>query len=382
MASQGQVDILKQGYKIWNQWRKENPDVDIDLHQADLSETWLFKVDLSGIDLSTVRFHNDTMPGGILTGAQLIGANLSRANLKGVDLTNTNLIGADLTEANLNEANLPKNIIAETVLTRTLLRRVDLSGVDLRGKDLRRADFSNANLMQVNLTDANLQGANLTKANLRGALLIRTNLEFANLNGSIVHGASVWNASVAGASQSNLIISDENEPTSTVDDLEIAQFISLLLNHKKLGNFINAVVERGVLLLGRFGSGGIELLQTIAAALRIKGYLPIIFDFERPRERDYTETVKILASLSRFIIADISGPSVPQELSHIVPFYDIALVPIIDTQTSIYSMFVDFYKYPWVVNPPIIFSTTEDLLRRMDQEIIQPAENIYKTRHR
>lgn len=125
-----------------------------------------------------------------------------------------------------------------------------------------------------------------------------------------VHGISVWNAQLEGAMQSNLIITSPDEPIVTVDDLEVAQFIYFLLNHQKLRNVLNAVTERGVLLLGRFGGGGLEVLQAVAAKLREVQYLPIIFDFDRPRSRNYTETVKILAGLSRFIIADLSGPSV------------------------------------------------------------------------
>jgi hypothetical protein len=101
-----------------------------------------------------------------------------------------------------------------------------------------------------------------------------------------VYGASVWNAKLEGAKQDNLIITPHGEPPITVDDLEIAQFIYLLLNHKKLRNVLNAVTERGVLLLGRFGGGGLEVLHALAARLREEKYLPIIFDFDRPYDRN------------------------------------------------------------------------------------------------
>jgi hypothetical protein len=44
------------------------------------------------------------------------------------------------------------------------------------------------------------------------------------------------------------------------------------------------------------------------------GYVPIIFDFERPPDQDFTETIKVLAGMSLFIIADITNPkSTPME---------------------------------------------------------------------
>ena len=153
------------------------------------------------------------------------------------------------------------------------------------------------------------------------------------------------------------------------------------LDHKKLRDVLNSVTKRGVLLLGRFG-GGLEVLQAIAAKLREEKYLPIIFDFERPQDRDYTETVKTLVGLARFVIVDLSGPSVPQELSHTVPFFDIPFVPIIEKGRRSYSMFVDLFKYPWVLRPMIEFATVDELLARMPSEVIAPAEEKHQARQR
>ena len=48
--------------------------------------------------------------------------------------------------------------------------------------------------------------------------------------------------------------------------------------------------------------------------LRKHNYLPILFDFEKPRSRDTDETITLLARMARFIVADISdAKSVLQE---------------------------------------------------------------------
>src|SRR2546421_249509 len=145
-------------------------------------------------------------------------------------------------------------------------------------------------LREANLRDTNLRGANLRRANLTGATLVETNFVEATLTNCRIYGISAWNVGLEGAKQDSLVITREGEPTITVDNLEVAQFIYLLLNHKKLRDVFNAVTERGVLILGRFGGGGLEMLQAIAAKLREENYLPIIFDFERPQDHDYTET--------------------------------------------------------------------------------------------
>src|SRR5262249_34954936 len=112
----------------------------------------------------------------------------------------------------------------------------------------------------------------------------------------------------------------DTEPVVTVDNLEVAQFIYMLLNHRKIRDIITTIGEKAVLILGRFTPERKEVLDAIAEKLRELKYLPIIFDFERIPGRDYTETVKILAGLSKFVIADITQPkSVPQEAIAIIP---------------------------------------------------------------
>ena len=56
MANEEQLAILKQGVDIWNQWRKNNPDVKIDLQNADLGGGYYLEnmTDLRGINFSEV----------------------------------------------------------------------------------------------------------------------------------------------------------------------------------------------------------------------------------------------------------------------------------------------------------------------------------------
>jgi hypothetical protein len=65
-----------------------------------------------------------------------------------------------------------------------------------------------------------------------------------------------------------------------------------------------------------------------------------------PTDRNYTETVKTLAGLARFVIVDLSGPSVPQELYATVPHFKIPFVPILEEARKPYAMAVDILEYP------------------------------------
>jgi uncharacterized protein YjbI with pentapeptide repeats len=357
MANQDHLDILLQGVDTWNRWRETKRELIPNLEGAELSEKNLNGVNLSRANLREANLYD----------THLIGANLSEADLFRAGLDESKLSGATLRGANLSEAHLSWWDLGGSP---TDLSAADLSAANLIGADLRKANLSWANLRK-----ANLEKANLSEANLSGTILVETNFVGANLSRSRIYGVSAWNVKLnEKTNQGNLIITENNEPTVMVDDLEVAQFVYLLLHHEKLRHVINVVTDKGVLLLGRFGGGGIEVLRAIAERLRDMGYLPIIFDFERPRDRNYTETVKTLVGLSRFVIVDLSGPSVPQELYATVPHFKLPFVPILEMGHREHAMFVDLLENQNVLRPIVAFENQAQLLPRLPEEIVAPAE--------
>lgn len=69
---------------------------------------------------------------------------------------------------------------------------------------------------------------------------------------AFIYGISAWNVQLDGTIQSSLIITPYGEPMITVDNLEVAQFIYLLLNNNKIRDVIDTVTSKVVLILGRF----------------------------------------------------------------------------------------------------------------------------------
>ena len=256
-------------------------------------------------------------------------------------------MGADLRSASLTHADL---------------RRAILDGANLQKADLQSACLVNASLGRVNLSGANLKGADL-----RGARLLGANLRGADLTDCNVYGISAWNVEVdAKTMQSRLLIcnTDADGSVVTAASLELAQFIYLLQDHKRFRDMITALVRSGVLLLGRFTDERKEILDALAQQLLKLDYLPMLFDFKQVPGRDFTETIMLLAGLSRFVIADVTGPkSVPQEAQAIIPNFKIPFLPIIKRGERPWSMFKDFALHPWVITPVRSYASKADLIK-------------------
>jgi uncharacterized protein YjbI with pentapeptide repeats len=338
MANQEHLDILKQGVEAWNQWREKHPHIQPDLYKANLS-------------------------GADLRGANFREANLYRAHLERVQLTEANLRGAHLIKTHLRKAHLSR-----AYLSRAELYRADLSG----------AYLIEASLREAHLSGANLSGAHLSGADLSRATLVETNLANATLTNCLIYGIAAWNVELKGARQDNLIITPPEEPTITVDNLKVAQFIYLLLNNAEIREVIDTVARKAVLILGRFTPERKAVLDALKDALRTYGYAPILFDFDKPSSQDLTETISTLAHLSRFIIADLTEPSsIPYELREIVPNRMVPVQPLFkptETAKQEFALFHDLRKrFHWVL-PTHEYHELADLLTSLQAKVIEPAE--------
>jgi len=354
MANRQHLSMLKQGVAAWNQWRKENPDTRPDLHEAPLA----------GIELSR---------------ANLASANLSEADLTAANLREVSLLGTNLNDANLREAQLSKADLGFADLTFADLSKADVTAARLWKADLTATKLIGANLAAANLSLATLRETDCTTANLNGAelnyaILVETNLKEANLTGCSIYGISIWDVHLQGAIQANLIITLPNEPTITVDNLEIAQFLYLLLHNEKVREVINTINSNIVLILGRFTPERKPALEAIRDELRKQNYLPVLFDFERPLSRDFSVMVSTLAHIARFIIADLTyHKSIARELQTFVPHIAVPVQPLLSSSKNVYNIIPEFKKYPWVL-PGYRYKNLSDLHASLDARIIKPAE--------
>jgi hypothetical protein len=118
------------------------------------------------------------------------------------------------------------------------------------------------------------------------------------------------------------------------------------------------------------------ILERLRNELRKRDFLPIVFNFDKPDSKDLTETIRLLAGLSHFVIADITNPrSAPLELQATVPECMIPFIPIIEEGEKPFAMLNDLWiKYRDWVFEPIYYPSLDRLIEKLDTEIIKPAE--------
>ena len=102
----------------------------------------------------------------------------------------------------------------------------------------------------------------------------------------------------------------------------------------------------------------------------------MVFNFDKPETKDFTETVRLLCNLSHFVIVDITNPrSAPLELQATVPDYMVPFAPILQQGEEPFSMFVDLQnKYDWVLQPVVAYPSVDRLIEVLEDEIVRPAK--------
>ena len=150
------------------------------------------------------------------------------------------------------------------------------------------------------------------------------------------------------------------------------------LDGEGVSRMLSDIAARSVLILGRFTAERKAILDAIRKALAPRQYVPIVFDFEKPGDRTLIGSILRFASVSRFVIADLSDPkSVPAELQAIVPqFLSLPVVPIIEATQREYPVADDILSRQ-SVRPVVPYRDEAHLMAILDAQILAPAEKLY-----
>ena len=400
MANAGHIDLVKDRIEHWNDWRRRNTRILPDFTGADLSEVNLAGANLAKADLTGARLAGANLSGANLTRARLFradlsqadltravlfkanlsqadlaGANFNAADLSGAFLIRANLSGASLMGACLKGANLGQASLFRAKLVKAVLQQASFFKSDLSEADLGEADLEGANLQEAVLDQTSLRGARMANANLCFATLLRTDLEGAVLDNCAVYGTSLWDVNLAGTRQHDLDIMPARQPVLSVDSLQTAQLVGMLLHHERARDDVFSITLNTVLVIGRFPDERKPVLTAVKEALRRGDYSPLVLDFHLPGSGDKNEIVKTLGRMSRFVVADLTGdPRIAQTLDAVVHFLpSIPIQPIGETGRERAALDSHYEKYRWV-QPFWRFRDPDDLAARFGPEVIAPAE--------
>lgn len=352
MANKNHLEVLKKGIDVWNKWRESNPYI-----EPDLSEVSKFRAGFNKANLRRTILRNSN-----LNFADFEFADLTMADLSGSDLKNANFCYSTLMDADLSRSNLEMAGFIDANLIRC---------------NLKDANLTKTHLLSTNLSFADLSGTILRNAKLERAIMVGTNLKNADLSNCSIYGISAWDVKLDETNQKDLQItpSQIDVPKITTDNLELAQFIYLLLHNEKIRDIIDTITTKVVLILGRFTEKRKPVLDAIREELRKHDYVPVMFDFKIPKSRDTHETITTLARMSNFVIADITSPkSIPQELVSIVAnLPSVPVIPLLKGRSKPWGMFDHIKKYNQVL-PFYRYKNIDDLINNFENKIIVPAK--------
>jgi uncharacterized protein YjbI with pentapeptide repeats len=176
---QEQYDMLKhcsekKDITEWNQWRKENPDEDILLEDADFSQHYL-----NGVLLNAGGFKNpDTGEFTEFHGeVYLKGAFFERSHLEDADFVGAYLENAILYKSHLENADF---------------RLADLRDAIFWEAHLRGANFDYAHLERVGFDQIHGEESRFEEAHLEGAIFYEAYLEGTRFLNAIVDGSTLF----------------------------------------------------------------------------------------------------------------------------------------------------------------------------------------------
>jgi len=386
MSNPEHLSKLRAGVGVWNAWRADNPGIKPDLRGADLQ-----RIRLCGGDRDAEHYLNKLNSGQNLRDVRRDGADLREVDFRGANLTSSILSLCDLSGADLSETIMARTLVDSCILHETNLcwacmdeadannaifsecnlDRANLGKSSFTAARFSQCSFAQTSLFQCDLSSVEFKDCRISDSDMTYARLVRTRFIGGSLVDSNIYGVSVWDVQAELLHSANLRITPDEEPTVTVDDLDIAQFLYLVLENKRLRGVIEGMTGRMVLILGRFIQERKLVLDALRNQLRQLGYIAVLFDFDKPAGRDVTETVALLAHMSRFVLADITDPrSIPQELQRIAPSLpSVPIQPLILEGSAVYSMFADFGGYASFL-PPVVYRNDDDLLEVLRNRVI------------
>lgn len=319
------IVLLKNGADKWNAERKLNPTLRPIMRDVNFVE------EFGGPDFYDLP--------------EFSGVDFSNSDMNMASLRNCTFLGCCFDDAYLTYTDL-----VDALFVRCTFRRVCMRVAAIGNAEFKDCIFEECDMSYCSAEETSFEGSTFLKTKMEHMSLVRTDFSDAKLDECCLYGISSWDLNLHNSVQKNLVITPDEMSTVTVDNIELAQFLYLMINNVRLRDVIKTITSKVVLILGNFAPDRKAILDQIRELLRAQNVIPVMFDFEKPSTRNLTETVLTLASMSKYVIADLSSPrSLPHELASIArQLPSIRFYPIIISDEKPYGMFEDYKSYPWI----------------------------------
>ena len=280
------------------------------------------------------------------------------------------------TSSNKSIPRIQKCLFQLATIRETSFKNALCSGSNFSCKRMEHVSFQSATMKDCIFAGVSMSYVDFTDADISGAIFKICDIRSSKFVSCIIVGTLFWDCtrliSKYDNVQENLILKES--PIISLNRIETAQFMSMI-EQERVDEIITEVTSKAVLILGRFSDPHKTILDALRIRLKELNWVPVIFDFEMTDTRDVTETITLLARLSKFIIADLTdAKSAQQEVAAIAPHIAVPIVPIIKGEEDVFSMFRDYWKYEWVLEE-FRYDDLDHLLSNLQDQIISIAES-------
>ena len=262
------IDLLKSGTDKWALERASNPTFRPILRDVN------FVAEFGGPDFYDLP--------------EFAGVDFSNSDMNMASLRNCMFFDCIFDDAHLTYTDLVDAYFVNCTFRRTCMRVARIGDAKFE-----ECVFEDCDMSYCSAEETSFEGSTFTNTKMEHMSLVHTDFSNTKLDGCFLYGISSWDLTLDNSLQKGLVITPDDMPTLTVDNIELAQFLYLMINNQRLRAVINTITSKVVLILGNFSPERKAILDQIREHLKTQDAIPVIFDFEKPKKAEVT------ASLSR-----------------------------------------------------------------------------------
>lgn len=299
-------------------------------------------------------------------------SNISQSTFSGSDMTGStwsvvdgrqsvfikcNFASAEMHRFHGFQSNFKSSHWTNSILKTSDFRRANFEDCKMDGSTVRGCSFGSATMPFMKWINFSVADCDLRRAEISDSTF-----ENGKIKDCRIYGLAAWGVKFSQVEQSDLDISSKRDISIKCISVEYGIVISHFLHNESIKKYFETLSDKVVLILGRFTPSRKVFLEIIRYELKNAGYVPVLFDFDKPDTKDLTETVLALALSSRAICADLSDPRcIPHELAVIAPNVTAIIHTLIETGHEPYAMFEDLLGRYRVIRRPLIYGDAEQL---------------------